>query len=423
MRVLLATVYEPSHLYVQVPLGWALVAAGHDVRVASSPGMMDHIRASGLTAVSVGADHTLHQMFAAQASQGSIENELTDWSRPYRAEQTWDAVLMKYRISVPFALRPYNDCIMDDLVAFARSWQPDLVLWDPLTYAGAVAAKVTGAAHARINFQVDYFAAMRGLFLELRDEQPLVGREDPLEEWLTRVVGAYGQEYSEDLAVGQWTLDLIPDSLQIDSGVTRVPVRPIVYNGPSQVPAWLREPPQRPRVCVTSGVSTWQAFGEAFMGLPAMIDALGDLDVDVVAAIPDEQAEQLTNRPANLVHAGFVPLLPLLPTCSVAVHHGGYGAWAGALGAGVPQYMSAIRHGDRWMKAEGITAAGAGLMGHPSAMTPEDFVRDVNRLLTEPGFADSARKLREEYLAMPSPAAAVSEIVRLTAQHGGREGA
>jgi UDP:flavonoid glycosyltransferase YjiC (YdhE family) len=75
------------------------------------------------------------------------------------------------------------------------------------------------------------------------------------------------------------------------------------------------------------------------------------------------------------------------------------------------------------MKAEGITAAGAGLMGHPSDMTPEDFVRDVDRLLTEPAFADSARKLREEYLAMPSPAEAVSEIVRLTARHGGREGA
>jgi glycosyltransferase (activator-dependent family) len=417
MRVLLTTVYEPSHVYTQVPVAWALAAAGHDVRVASSPGMVDHITGAGLTAVTVGTDHNLHELFAAQAGQGSIENDLTDWSRPYRADQTWDGLLLKYRISVPMAFQLYNDCLMDELVAYAQSWRPDLVLWDPLNYAGAVAATVSGAAHARLNFLVDYFPAMHRLFREMLAEQPPSRREDPLADWLTRVVTAYGHEYSEDLTTGQWTLDLIPESLQIDSGVTRVPVRPITYNGPSEVPAWLREPPKRPRICLTSGVSTWQAFGGAFMDIPAMVGALADRDVDVVAAIPDDQAEQLTDRPDNLIHAGFVPLRALLPTCSLLVHHGGYGAWAGALDAGIPQHVSAIKHGDWWLKAEGIAAAGAGVLRHAGEVTPETFREDVDRLLTEPGFAEGAAALQREYLDMPSPAQAVSTITELTAQH------
>src|ERR1700690_1554447 len=55
MRVLFLT--PPairSHLYIQAPLAWALRTAGHDVRVASQPDLIDDIMRTGLTAVSVG---------------------------------------------------------------------------------------------------------------------------------------------------------------------------------------------------------------------------------------------------------------------------------------------------------------------------------------------------------------------------------
>ncbi|MBD2830400.1 hypothetical protein ID875_27370 [Streptomyces globisporus] len=55
---------------------------------------------------------------------------------------------------------------MDDLVALARRWRPDLVLWDPLCVPAAVAAEVTGAAHARFLWGQDNIAWLRAKQLE-----------------------------------------------------------------------------------------------------------------------------------------------------------------------------------------------------------------------------------------------------------------
>ncbi|MGW7578886.1 hypothetical protein [Streptomyces sp. NPDC054765] len=54
MRVLFVTLAASPHFFVQVPLAWALRAAGHEVRVASQPDLMDTITAAGLPATPVG---------------------------------------------------------------------------------------------------------------------------------------------------------------------------------------------------------------------------------------------------------------------------------------------------------------------------------------------------------------------------------
>jgi len=43
-----------------------------------------------------------------------------------------------------------DDATIDDTAAFARQWQPDLIICEPMSFSGAMAARVTGAAHARI---------------------------------------------------------------------------------------------------------------------------------------------------------------------------------------------------------------------------------------------------------------------------------
>ncbi|MFF2750047.1 hypothetical protein ACFVVA_31480 [Kitasatospora sp. NPDC058048] len=50
------------------------------------------------------------------------------------------------------------DRMIDDLVAFARDWRPDLAVWDTMTFAGPVAARACGAAHARLMFGLDLVA-------------------------------------------------------------------------------------------------------------------------------------------------------------------------------------------------------------------------------------------------------------------------
>lgn len=421
MRVLFATIAEKSHVYAQVPMAWAMAAAGHEVRVASGPAMAEVITRAGLTAVPVGEDHAMHELLRSmQESAGSIENDMADWSEPYREDLTWAEVLLKYQAAVPFGYQPYNDPILDGLVEFARAWRPDLVIWDPVTYAGAVAARVCGAAHARLLWMVDTYSTMRATWRRLRDEQPPARRQDPLGEWLGRVLDAYGSSFDEEVVTGQWSIDQVPGRIQLPLPVTRVPVRYVAYNGPSVVPDWVSAPPPRPRVVVSLGNSLDVVLGRPLVPLAEVLEALADVDAEIVVLGGEElDAPAAGKVPPNVRPAGFVPLAALLPTCAAIVHHGGFGTWSTSALYGVPQLLLSIRHADLWVKARRTADAEAGLYLHAPAANAEEIRAGVLRLLTEPRFADGAAALRREMAETPAPLGVVAELERLAGKHRG----
>src|SRR2546423_3297064 len=47
------------------------------------------------------------------------------------------------------------DAMVDDLVAFAQAWRPDVIVYDPLTYAAPIAAAVVGVPAVRHLFGPD----------------------------------------------------------------------------------------------------------------------------------------------------------------------------------------------------------------------------------------------------------------------------
>lgn len=414
MRVLFVTVSEKAHLFAMVPLAWALAAAGHEVQVASSPALAEAIKSTGLTAVCVGTDHNFHAMLTQ--NRDSLENPLSDWSTPDLEQHSWEQVLMKFKVSVMFAHRIYNDCMVSELVSYARDWRPDLVVWDPVTYAGPVAARVVGAAHARLLWCFDIYSAMRRVFLRRRAEQPQQRGEDPMADWLGEILGRYGCEFDEEVVVGQWTIDQIPTSLQLPLDVERLPLRYLPYNGPATIPDWVREPPKRPRVVLTAGISARSALGGTFLPVADMISTLGDMDVDVVATLPPDEAATLARIPGNTRVVEFVPLHALLPSASAFVHHGGFGSWGTALVNAVPQFVSTIRYIDWWNKATSLQKAGAGLAVHASGLTAEVLRDGVGRLLADPAFTSAAERLRRENLENPSPHDLVPVLERLTAE-------
>lgn len=396
-----------------VPLAWALLAAGQDVRVASGPSLAPAITAAGLPAVSVGYESAAPAFLAAAAEGAKLENELTDWSEPFLDRQDWDTLLLRYQMSVPMAFGLYNDCLVDDLVAHAREWRPDLILWEALTYAGPVAAAASGARHARVNWMHDIYGAMREVFLQLRAADPERRREDPLRDWFEGHLERYGCVFDETMTTGELTFDLVPPSQQFTTGLVRVPMRPVGYQGPAVLPDWLREPPHRPRVCITAGTSFADTLGVEFMDLGAMVDAMGDLDVEVVAAVTQAQAAGLPHRPPNLRHAGFVPLRFLMPSCSALLHHGGFGSWSCALLTGVPQHITSIRHGDMSVKGDFLVRTGAGLLRHPRSLTSEQLCEDVTRLIEDPALRAASAQLKAEALSLPSPADVVGRLESL----------
>jgi L-2-deoxyfucosyltransferase len=160
MRVLFTTFAAKSHLYEMVPLAWALHTAGHEVRVASQPDLADDIIRTGLTAVSVGDELNLDRLMQEVCEDANTSMEadpsLADYitleeNRPEKL--TWDHVLGLFQWHTWEIFAGFTgEAVMDDIVKFAREWRPDLVIWDSMTFSGPVAARASGAAHARMLF-------------------------------------------------------------------------------------------------------------------------------------------------------------------------------------------------------------------------------------------------------------------------------
>ncbi|MEU8976269.1 activator-dependent family glycosyltransferase [Streptomyces monashensis] len=414
MRVLFAGLPEKSHVFTMVPLAWALTAAGHEVLMANAPSLNDAVTGAGLVAAPIGTDHDdVHRDMAV--ARDSQDADVANWSRLGYGDVDHASLVERYSISVPYGFARYNDPILDDLVALARDWKPDLVVRDPIAYAGGIAARACGAAHARLLWSADVYGQARATFVELAQDVPQDQRADPLADWLDERAGAYGVRCDEELLNGQFTLDTLPPSLRPPSGLHQVSMRYVPYNGPAVRWQWLREEPKRPRVCVTLGRTNTEAYGGDYVDVAELLRALSRLDADIVAALMPEQAEQLDNLPANVLAVSGVALSTLMPTCSAVVHHGGWGSFSTALVNAVPQLAMSTLVADQELRGRSLEDAGAGFFLHHTDADP-DRVTDLTRqLLEDPSHAAAAGRLRDESAAMPSPHAVVAELERLVA--------
>jgi glycosyltransferase (activator-dependent family) len=414
MRVLFATIPEKSHLYCMVPIGMALVAAGHEVRVASARSFGDVITQTGLTAVPVGEDYAGEALL--RENRGIQEMEYTNWNEINPDKVTWEKELLRNQMFV-LGMSFYNDTIIDGLVEYCLSWQPDLVIWDAMTYSAGIAAHASGAAHARIMSFADVWTAKRNLFLQLREKAPTEEWEDPIAGWLTERASLHGCEFSEDLLTGQWTIDPLQVDLGLTSNVRRVPVRYVPYNGPAVVDEWLREPPTRPRICVTLGNSNTERYGGDFVSKSDILEALSDLDVEVIATFLPVQQESLETVPSNVRIVNQVALHLLLPSCSAVIHHGGFGTYSTALVCGVPQLFVSMPISDHLFRGKGLVEQGAGLLVLHHDVTAQGVRNKVSQLLDDPSFRENSHRLRAEALAQPTPHDVVPVLQELVTQY------
>ncbi|MFI1358055.1 activator-dependent family glycosyltransferase [Streptomyces sp. NPDC020898] len=421
MRVLITSFAHNSHYYHLVPLAWALRSAGHEVRVASQPRLTDVITGSGLTAAPVGDDSAIMELLNEIGGDLAPYQRGLDFTEHRPEALTWEYLLGQQTIMTSLCFAPLNgDSTMDDIVALARSWQPDLVIWEPFTYAGPVAAHAVGAAHARLLWGPDVVGQSRQRFVEAKLHQAPEHREDPLAEWLgwtlDRLGVAASAEELEELAHGQWVIDPGAESTRFDLGRGIVPMRFVPYNGPAVVPSWLSDEPKRPRVCLTLGVSGRETQGQDIVPFQDLLAALGDLDVEVVATLDDTQRAHLTQIPDNARIVDFVPMDVLLPSCAAVIHHGGAGTWGAAVLHGVPQIVI----GTLWdapLKAAQLADLGAGISIHPDDLDAATLRAAVERVLADPSLQEGADRLRAEMRSAPAPAGIVPTLERLTARH------
>jgi glycosyltransferase (activator-dependent family) len=418
MRVLFVANPEKAHILPMTPMAWALRTAGHDVRFAVQPAFVDLVTQSGLTAVPVGRDADLWKLIPRHPL-------LRDWTwepeyglpKPYDVAEaperiTWDHLVSGYAEVLDSWHKPACFPMIAELVTFARAFRPDLVVWEPLAYAGPIAARACGAAHARLPWGNDVFGATRRHFLRLRAEQPAGDRADPLGDWLAGYARRYGGEFAEDMMTGHFTLHQLPPSLRVDTGLHEVSVRYVPYGGPAVVPKWLSSPPVRPRVALTMGLSLTDHNAGYTVGVQEVFDHLADLDVEVVATLPDEERDKLARIPGNARIVPYVPLHALAPTCAVLISHGGYGTVLTMAGHGIPQLVTPWDF-DAPLLGDRAAAQGAALSIRADEATGPAVREAVLRLLHEERFIEQAAALREEIEAMPAPGQVVPHIEQL----------
>ncbi|MFF8916065.1 activator-dependent family glycosyltransferase [Streptomyces sp. NPDC015032] len=412
MRILFTTYSDRSLLLSMVPLAWALRSAGHDVRVASTPNLTDVITGAGLPAVPVGRDDGFSRMLGDEPA-----SLLTGLLPPYDVaaapeRATWEYMRSGYETVVRWWHKTANVPMILDLVDFARQWRPDLVLWEPNTFAGAIAAKASGAAHGRLLWSVDVFGVAREHYLRLKAGQNEAA--DPLAQWLSTYADHYGFDFTEELVTGSFTIDQLPDSMRMEARLRYLPMQYMPYGGPAVVPPWLRGPAERPRVAITLGITSIARFGSYNVDVGELLDALADLDIEIVATIAEQEQRKLSSVPRNTRLVPYVPLQALAPTCSALIQHGGPGTLLTTARHAIPQLLLPWEF-DAPELARRFAAQGAGISVEASRVTAPVIRENLLRLLNERSFRDAAAGLREEMRKQPTPLELVPVLEELAA--------
>jgi UDP:flavonoid glycosyltransferase YjiC (YdhE family) len=374
MRILLVTSALASHYFAMAPFGWAARVRGHEVCVATTPDLIPVVRDSGLPAVAVGST--------------------VDFSARYRdSGGSGDPKAL-------FGL--VASAMVDDLVAFGRSWRPDLVVWEPTTFAAPVAAAVVGVPAVRYLWGPD-----------------IVGRGSSGRDRLPPAVRALFERYDVDVDAlpDWWTIDPCPPSVQL-AGPLWTSVQYVPYSNQNRVATDLLRPAGRPRVLVTLGVSVTGLVGMRAFLPPIVLRALSDMDVEVIVALPPEQRDLLGELPSNARVVSGCPLESVVPTCSLVVHHGGAGSLLTAARFGVPQLML-TQMPDLGFYAGRLAATGAGTHIRGDEVTEDAVAAAVRSSLSSADVRSAADRLRAEALDQPTPAGLAARLDQFVSTAGG----
>ncbi|MEV1120697.1 nucleotide disphospho-sugar-binding domain-containing protein [Actinosynnema sp. NPDC049800] len=436
MRVLFAVWPATAHLHPSVSLAWALKAAGHEVRVASTALIAKQIAAAGLSAVSIGdQERMLPPMGAGNPDLWAAADELSPLTEVLTSDDPADRYpwehFRQFMLPCVWNFHPTDPAValersgLPDLVSFAKAWRPDLVIWDPCWPSAAVAAKASGAVHARLLWGHDMFAWTRDRWAE-RNSLPGVDLgPDPLERYVAPLADHYGVKVDDDLLLGDITIDPAPQGMRLPTHRSRVSMRWVPYNGADTVPEWLYGPAERPRIALCLGASMRQ-FGNGHEELMAaihglvgdMFEAVSELDVELVGTLNEAQLPKGKPIPDNVRTVEYIPLDQLLPSCSALIHHGGVGTWAAAVALSVPQIIPV----EPWGIESPITGPymaerGAGIAMNRAELSVEDIRKQIFDVVSNPSYLEGAKRVHHEWMSAPSTHDVVPLLEKLTAAH------
>lgn len=403
MRVLLTLSSHRTHYAAMVPLAWALQAAGHEVRILCAPSQATWVSAAGLnpTPILDGMDIAMHLrlQYYWEARNGL-------WPYPWLPLHPVTGAQLTHLGQ--FSPRDFSQDVLpglahrsarsfDAALEYATAWQPHLVLHDPVSLEGLLAARV----------------------LDLPAAICLWGPVGTMEPEHMRIVpadysGSFRRYRLPETTTDhiQHAVDPCPPSLAPPTSAQRLPVRFVPYNGSTPAPRRPLAPSRRPRVCATWSTALTTVSGPSSYILPAVIHGLQELDCDLIVTATPQDVAALGPVPSRVQVVQNLPLRLILPGCAAVVHHGGSGTMLTSLWAGLPQ-LALTFAAEQSAAAQRIASTGAALHLPGHLASPAAIAAAVAALLSEDSYRQTARRLRQEMMAQPTPAQFVSDLEQL----------
>ena len=376
MRVLFTSLPAMGHLNSILPVALAVHRAGHAVAICTSPAFGDEIRGRGFE----------HLPGGAEALEDFFPPEMPRYG-PARAAWVAREVFAK---AAPNRLMP-------DLERHVREWRPDIVVRESAEFAGCVLAEKLGLPHAGIatgsrSARTDDRRRFAPSLPELRARHGL--DPDPELAMPTRYL-------SISLVPPTWDGHAeLPDTLHH-----------FRYEAPASLDGASVAPPDGGRPLVLAALGT--LFHRAPGLFEAIIEALGALEIDVVAAVGRDQEDgRFASVPTNVSVLPWVPQAELLRHASLFVTHGGFNSTKEALSQGVPLVVLPLG-ADQFYTAERIEAHGLGVAVGSDVRDPATLRASARQVLDDPAYRDRATAFAAQMAALPPLSEAVGLLERL----------
>jgi UDP:flavonoid glycosyltransferase YjiC (YdhE family) len=397
-RILIVVPPLAGHVNPTAALGRALAERGHQVAWAGSELHLRPLLGDDATIFTTGA-----KLLRDQGGQGLAA-----------VKSLWQGFVVPY---ARFSTKAVDGAV--------RAFEPDVLLVDQHTPAGAIAAHRHSLPWASLASS------------SMESGRPL--RALPkVESWITDHLKALWQagglpadefvdpRFSPYLVLAMTSTALV-DPGRFGAGAAdgssyaaqTVFTGPLLGGRPAGPPfPWDRLDPSRAHVLVSMGTIAADVSAHFHERAAQALGLIGDR-VQGVVSCPAEFAE---NYPEGTIVLPRVPILDLLDrgALDAALCHGGQNTVCESLAHGLPLVVAPIRH-DQPVVAAQVAAAGAGLRVSFRRADAQTLSQAIMTVLDDGSFRSSAEKIRAQFAVDGGASAAVAALAEL-ALHGPRTG-
>jgi UDP:flavonoid glycosyltransferase YjiC (YdhE family) len=358
-------------------------------------GVAEELRARGHQVAWVGDENALaRSLSAGWEVHGCVPAPLRPRPpdlRGYAAlKHLWEQVLV-----------PLAEWMAPTVSAAVRRSRPDVVIADQQALAGALIAERAGIP----------WVTSATTSSELVDPLSAMPR---VRDWLTGLLTSLRRRCGDPAAEGDLRFSphrVIAFTTEALAGTVSGPVtwvgpilRSSIVDGGFP---WDRLDPARATVLVTMGTANSGVTADFLRECAAAVR-----DRPRIQGVVADPADSLWDHAGGLLRAAWLPQQALMSHAAAVICHAGHNTVCEALAHGVPLVLAPIRD-DQPIVAEQVAMAGAGVrlrFGHARA---DHVGRALDRVLTEPSFTASARRIADSFAAAGGASAAADALAEV----------